>query len=54
MREADGVHRAHGILVLTIAASRVTRSTMFMDPALLTTFGQPPALPTAGDIGRGA
>ena len=33
MREDDGVHRAHGIMVLTIAASRVTRATMFMDPA---------------------
>ena len=45
MREADGVHRAHGILVLTIATSRVTRATMFMDPGLLATFGMPPALP---------
>jgi len=45
LREADGVHRAHGILVLTIAASRVTRATMFMDPGLLATFGMPQALP---------
>jgi RNA polymerase sigma-70 factor (ECF subfamily) len=49
MREADGVHRAHGILVLTIAASHVTRSTMFLDPTLLTTFGLPPTLPATGD-----
>jgi RNA polymerase sigma-70 factor (ECF subfamily) len=47
MRGADGVHRAHGILVLTIATSRVTRATMFMDPGLLATFGMPPALPAA-------
>ena len=45
LRDAGGVHRAHGILVLTIAASRVTRATMFMDPDLLATFGMPPALP---------
>jgi len=50
MREGDGVNRAHGILVLTIAASRVTRATMFMDPGLLATFGLPPALPGAGDL----
>jgi RNA polymerase sigma-70 factor (ECF subfamily) len=48
-RESDGVYRAHGIMVLTIAASRVTRTTMFMDPALLATFGKPPALPASGD-----
>jgi uncharacterized protein (TIGR03086 family) len=48
MREADGVHRAHGILVLTIAASRVTRSTMFLDPALLTTFALPRPCPPPG------
>ena len=45
----DGVYRAHGIMVLTIAASLVTRTTMFMDPALLATFGLPPALPASGD-----
>jgi len=39
------VHRAHGIMVLTIATSRVTRATMFMDPGLLATFGLPPAPP---------
>ncbi|MGA8461789.1 MAG: hypothetical protein WB800_40805, partial [Streptosporangiaceae bacterium] len=48
-RESDGVYRAHGIMVLTIAASLVTRTTMFMDPGLLATFGLPPALPADGD-----
>jgi RNA polymerase sigma-70 factor (ECF subfamily) len=48
-RESDGVYRAHGIMVLTIAASLVARTTMFMDPALLATFGLPPALPASGD-----
>jgi hypothetical protein len=37
-------------MVLTIAASRIIRVTMFMDPGLLATFGLPPALPTAGDL----
>jgi len=50
LREGDGVHRAHGIMVLTIAASRVTRATMFMDPDLLVTFGLPSALPAAGGL----
>ena len=48
-RESDGVYRAHGIMVLTIAASLVTRTTMFMDPALLATFGLPSALSASGD-----
>ena len=50
LREGDGVHRAHGIMVLTIAASRVARATMFLDPGLLATFGLPPALPAAWDL----
>ncbi len=50
LREGDGVYRAHGIVVLTIAASLVTRVTMFMEPGLLATFGLPPALPAAGDL----
>jgi len=50
LREGDGVHRAHGIVVLTIAASLITRVTMFIDPGLLATFGLPRALPAAGDL----
>jgi RNA polymerase sigma-70 factor (ECF subfamily) len=52
LREGDGVHRAYGIMVLTIAASRVTRATTFMDPGLLATFGLPSALPAAGDLAQ--
>jgi RNA polymerase sigma-70 factor, ECF subfamily len=50
LREGDGVYRAHGIMVLTIATSRVTRATMFIDPGLLATFGLPPALADGGDL----
>jgi RNA polymerase sigma-70 factor, ECF subfamily len=50
LREGDGVYRAHGIVVLSIAASLVTRVTMFMEPGLLATFGLPSALPAAGDL----
>jgi RNA polymerase sigma-70 factor, ECF subfamily len=52
LREGDGGYRAHGIVVLTIAASLVTRVTMFMDPGLFATFGLPSALP-AGDLAGG-
>jgi RNA polymerase sigma-70 factor, ECF subfamily len=45
MRAGDGVYRAHAIQVLTIAGSRITRITSFLDPGLFATFGLPPALP---------
>ncbi len=44
MREHDGVYRAHGICVLTIAASRIIRVTSFNDPGLVATFGLPQAV----------
>jgi RNA polymerase sigma-70 factor (ECF subfamily) len=44
LRERDGVYRAHGIQVLTVAAASVTRIVSFNDPALVTTFGLPSAL----------
>jgi RNA polymerase sigma-70 factor (ECF subfamily) len=47
MRGPDGVHRAHAIQMLTIAASRVTRVISFNDPGLLSTFGLPPAVPAS-------
>ena len=47
MRGPDGVHRAHAIQVLTIAASRVTRVISFNDPGLLATFGLPSAVPAS-------
>jgi RNA polymerase sigma-70 factor (ECF subfamily) len=47
MRGHDGVHHAHGIQVLTTAASRVTRVVSFNDPGLVAIFGLPQALPAA-------
>ncbi len=47
LRGRDGVHRAHGIQVLTIAASRVARVVSFNDPGLVAAFGLPQALPAA-------
>ena len=41
----DGVYRAYAIQVLTVARSRITRITSFIDPGLFATFGLPPALP---------
>jgi RNA polymerase sigma-70 factor (ECF subfamily) len=45
LRGHDGVYRAHGIQVLTLAASRVTRVTSFNDPGLFTAFALPEAVP---------
>ena len=45
MRDHDGVHRAHAIQVLTIAAARIARVASFNDPGLFATFGLPQALP---------
>jgi RNA polymerase sigma-70 factor, ECF subfamily len=47
LRGHDGVHRAHAIQVLTIAASRVARVVSFNDPGLFATFGLPQAIPPA-------
>jgi RNA polymerase sigma-70 factor, ECF subfamily len=47
LRVRDGVHRAHGIQMLTIAASRVARVVSFNDPGLVAAFGLPQALPAA-------
>ena len=47
LRGHDGMYRAHGIQVLTIAASRVTRVTSFNDPGLFAVFGLPQTLPAA-------
>ncbi len=40
-RGADGVHRAYGVAVLTVAATGITRIVVFGDPALVTRFGFP-------------
>ena len=47
LRGNDGEYRAHGICVLTTAASRVTRVTSFNDPGLFATFDLPQAVPAA-------
>jgi RNA polymerase sigma-70 factor (ECF subfamily) len=51
VRGPDGLYRAHGICVLTIAAARVTRVTSFNDPGLLAIFGLPQAFPAAAAPG---
>ena len=53
-RDHDGVHRAHAVQVLTLSAQTISRVVAFLDPALVTAFGLPPALPaaTAGPMPR--
>jgi RNA polymerase sigma-70 factor (ECF subfamily) len=46
-RDADGLHRAHGVQVLTLSEAGVARIVSFNDPALVTVFGQPELLPAA-------
>ncbi|GAA3467581.1 sigma-70 family RNA polymerase sigma factor [Nonomuraea roseola] len=41
LREEDGRHHAHAILVLTLTAAGITRITMFHDPGLFGVFGLP-------------
>ncbi|MGW2219729.1 sigma factor [Nonomuraea sp. NPDC001684] len=43
-RDADGVLRADGVVVLTPTATGIARVIKFHDPALVTTFGFPDAL----------
>jgi len=45
VREADGVHRAHGIQVLTIRTGGIARIDTFLDPALFPAFGLPVTYP---------
>jgi RNA polymerase sigma-70 factor (ECF subfamily) len=40
--DAEGVHRAFGVAVLTIAPGGITRIVVFGDPALVPRFGFPP------------
>src|SRR3989442_11227903 len=39
LREKDGVHRAHGVCVLTVTPSGLSRVVSFNDPGLFATFG---------------
>jgi RNA polymerase sigma-70 factor (ECF subfamily) len=43
-RGADGIYRAFGIQVLTIAGSRIARISAFLDPSLFEAFGLPTEL----------
>jgi RNA polymerase sigma-70 factor, ECF subfamily len=52
LRGGDGVHRAHGIQVLTLTAAGVSRVVSFNDPGLAGRFGLPAALPDGGRDGR--
>jgi len=45
MRENDGVHHAHGIMVLTLTPSGLSRVVSFNDPALFATFALPESVP---------
>jgi RNA polymerase sigma-70 factor (ECF subfamily) len=45
MRENDGVHHAHAIMVLTLTPSGLSRVVSFNDPALFATFALPESLP---------
>jgi RNA polymerase sigma-70 factor, ECF subfamily len=47
MRDDSGRHRAHAVLVLTLAAAGITRTTMFHDPGLFGVFGLPDAGPAS-------
>jgi len=40
-RGPDGVHRAHAVIVLTVAPTGITRMVAFQDPGLFPAFGLP-------------
>jgi RNA polymerase sigma-70 factor (ECF subfamily) len=44
-RGPDGVHRAYGVVVLTVCPAGVLAATSFGEPALAAAFGFPPTLP---------
>jgi RNA polymerase sigma-70 factor (ECF subfamily) len=48
---ADGALHAHGVQVLTLAGSSVTRVVSFNDPELVAAFGMPPVLPDSAADG---
>jgi RNA polymerase sigma-70 factor (ECF subfamily) len=50
----DDVHRAYGIVVLTLTTTGIARLVVFGDPALFTRFGLPPVHPpSASDTQEG-
>jgi RNA polymerase sigma-70 factor, ECF subfamily len=42
LRDADGVYRAHAMIVLTLTGSLITRIVIFLEPALFRLFGLAP------------
>ncbi|MCD2196795.1 sigma-70 family RNA polymerase sigma factor [Actinomycetospora endophytica] len=48
-RDAGGVLRADGVVVLAVTATGIARVTKCHDPALAASFGFPPALPSSAD-----
>ena len=48
LRGRDGTHQAFGIAVLTATRTGIARIVVFGDPGLVTKFGFPPVLRTAG------
>ncbi|WP_103352371.1 RNA polymerase subunit sigma-70 [Amycolatopsis sp. CA-128772] len=49
-RDAGGVHRAHGVVVLTPTVTGISRVVEFHDPALVTAFGFPDRLAAPGGV----
>jgi len=47
-RDADGVYRGYGVVVLTVTATHIARIVLFADPGLLQAFGLPPVYPGSG------
>jgi RNA polymerase sigma-70 factor (ECF subfamily) len=51
LREADGVYRAHAMIVLTLTGALITRIVIFLEPALFRLFGLDREL-APGESGR--
>ena len=56
LRDADGVYRAHAMIVLTLTGTLITRIVIFLEPALFRLFGLARELAPgeSGPSGRGA
>ncbi|HZE31308.1 MAG TPA: sigma-70 family RNA polymerase sigma factor [Actinoallomurus sp.] len=52
LRGADGVHRAHGIQVLTVRTTGITRIDTFLEPGLFAAFGLPATYPESCRLQR--
>lgn len=52
LRDAEGIHRAHGVHVLTAGPARISRIVAFLDPRLFRRFGLPSVLTRPSVHGR--